>query len=310
MPMTAGHSRSAPARHGDRTRPAEAPRVTSVVMTRDRRDRLLATLGHLRELSGPVPVVVVDNGSTDGTPDAVRRAFPDVTVVALRRNRGAVARTVGARLARTPYVAFSDDDSWWAPGALKTAADHLDHTPRLGLVAARTLVGPQERADPLSEVMAASPLAPDPALPGPRVLGFLAGASVVRRDAYLAVGGFHPVVFFLGEETVLAQDLAAAGWELCYVADVVAHHHPDPPADPDGRRRLQLRNRLLSSWLRRPLAAAAADTWPVLRRAGDPVARGALLDAARRAPRALAARRRLPPQVEADVRLLERTGFH
>jgi glycosyltransferase involved in cell wall biosynthesis len=296
------------------TAPARvASRVTVVVMTRNRREQLRHTLRRLRELSGPVPVVVVDNGSDDGTPDAVRREFPAVTVVALPENRGAVARTVGVRLARTPYVAFSDDDSWWAPGALKTAADHLDQVPRLGLVAARTLVGPQERPDPLSEVLAASPLGTEPGLPGPRVLGFLACAAVVRRDAYLQAGGFHPVVFFLGEETVLAQDLATAGWALCHVPDVVAHHHPRPPgagparaAGQAARDRLQLRNALLSAWLRRPAGVAAAHTWRVARRWDDPVARGALLDAARRAPRALAARRRLPPHVEAEVRLLER----
>lgn len=40
-----------------------------------------------------------------------------------------------------------------------------------------------------------------------------------------------------GEETLLAYDLAAAGWQLCYVADVVAHHHPSPiRADPPPER--------------------------------------------------------------------------
>jgi GT2 family glycosyltransferase len=295
------------------------PRVTVVVMTRNRREQLLRTLRRLADLSGPVPVVVVDNGSDDGTPAAVRRDFPGVTVVPLRENRGALARTVGVRRARTPYVAFSDDDSWWAPGALERAAGHLDRVPRLGLVAARTLVGPDERPDPLSAVLAGSPLAAEPGLPGPRVLGFLACAAVVRREAYLQTGGFHPLVFFLGEETVLAQDLAAAGWRLCYAPDVVAHHHPRPSADgadgADGaagsarqatRDRLQLRNALLSAWLRRPGGVAAAHTWRVARRLPDPVARGALLDASRRLPRALAARRRLPPQVEAEIRLLER----
>jgi GT2 family glycosyltransferase len=284
---------------------AGEPRVTVVVMTRDRRDELLRTLGNLRDLSGDVPVVVVDNGSGDGTPDAVRRHFPDVAVVALGENRGAGARTLGARRATTPYVAFSDDDSWWAPGALKRAADLLDATPDLGLVAGRTLVGPAERADPLSAELARSPLPTDAALPGPRVLGFLACAAVVRRDAFLAAGGFHPVVFFLGEETVLALDLAAAGWALCYVDDVVAHHHPRPGPPRPGRRRLQLRNALLSTWLRRPAAVAARDTWRLARDGvTDPDARGALLDAARRLPAALAARRPVPPHVEADVRRL------
>jgi glycosyltransferase involved in cell wall biosynthesis len=286
--------------------PDGEPRVTVVVMTRDRRDQLQQALGNLRDLSGDVPVVVVDNGSCDGTPAAVRAAFPDVVVVELGENRGAGARTAGARVATTPYVAFSDDDSWWAPGALKRAADLLDAVPSLGLVAARTLVGPEERIDALSRELAASPLPTGRDLPGPRILGFLACAAVVRRDAFLDAGGFHPVVFFLGEETVLALDLAAAGWALCYVDDVVAHHHPRPGPTRGGRRRLQARNALLSSWLRRPAHVALRDTWRLGRRAvTDAEARGALLDAVRRVRPALAARRRIPEHVEADVRLLE-----
>ncbi|HEX5740335.1 MAG TPA: glycosyltransferase family A protein, partial [Pilimelia sp.] len=82
--------------------------VTVVVATRNRRDTLLRSLAHHR-----VPVVVVDNASTDGTAPAVRAAYPDVCVVPLDRNAGAAARTVGAKLACTPYVAFADDDSYW-----------------------------------------------------------------------------------------------------------------------------------------------------------------------------------------------------
>jgi GT2 family glycosyltransferase len=281
-------------------------RVTVVMMTRDRRAQVLHTLRQLRELSGPVPIIVVDNASSDGTVAAIRSAFPDVTVLAQEVNLGAPARTVGVRAARTPYVAFSDDDSWWAPGALERAADHFDAAPRLGLLAARILVGPAQRPDPICRQMAESPLPVLDDLPGRSVLGFIACGAIVRRRAYLQVGGFNPVLFFLGEESVLAQDLAAAGWGLAYVDDVVAHHHPQPGPTRAGRRRLQTRNRLLSSWLRRPLRTAARDTWELVRRSGDPEIRGAVLDAIRRSRLAWAQRRLLPPEIEADVRLLER----
>ena len=62
--------------------------------------------------------------------------------------------------------------------------------------------------------MAAAPLGRDPDLPGPSILGFLACAVVVRRSAFLDVGGFDDVVFFGGEEERVALDLAAAGWGL------------------------------------------------------------------------------------------------
>jgi hypothetical protein len=145
----------------------------------------------------------------------------------LPRNRGAVARNVGVELADTPYVAFADDDSWWAPGALERAADLFDAHPRLAVLAGRVLIGPEERLDPFCRLLADSPLGQEADLPGPSILGFLACAAVVRRDAFLAVGGFDPVVGFLGEEERVSLDLAAAGWGvgLCR-----GHHGPSPSA--------------------------------------------------------------------------------
>jgi GT2 family glycosyltransferase len=244
--------------------PDSEPAVTVVVATRNRAMSLRRTLDRLTALG--VPVVVVDNGSSDGTTRLVRHSFPGVRLVRLSQNQGAQARNIGVRVARTPYVAFSDDDSWWAPEALGRAAARFDAYARLGLIAGRTLVGPDERLDPVAAQMACAPLGRADDLPGPSVLGFLACASVVRRTAFLDCGGFDPVVFFAGEEERLAYDLHAAGWGLAYCADVVAHHHPAPrPADGRGDR-LATRNRVLTAWMRRPLPMAVSATVDLDRR--------------------------------------------
>ena len=282
--------------------------VTVVVMTRNRRAGLLRSLRELAALPERPPVVVVDNGSDDGSVAAVRAQFPAVTVLAQPRNLGAPARNVGVRHATTPYVAFADDDSWWCPGALALAAWHFAEHPRLGVVVGRTLIGPEGRPDPLNAVLAGSPLGVRPGAPGPAVLGFLACAAVVRRECYLAAGGFSDLLFFLGEESLLAWDAAAAGWQLAYCPDVVAVHHPSrpDPATAVARRSLQQRNALLTTWLRRPAGVVARDTLRLARAAlRDRTARHALAAAAVRAPRALRHRRLLPPAVERDIRLLE-----
>jgi N-acetylglucosaminyl-diphospho-decaprenol L-rhamnosyltransferase len=278
-------------------------RVGVVMMTRDRRDQTLNALTHLTALPENPSVVVVDNGSGDGTAAAVRERFPDVTVLGLDHNAGSVARTIGVRALSTPYVAFSDDDSWWAPGSLQLAAERFDTQPRLGLLAARILVGPEEREDPLNAVLAASPLRRRDGHPEPALLGFVACGAVVRREAFLTVGGFSEVIFFLGEETVLSQDLDAAGWEVAYGPDVVAHHHPRRGPAPAHRQRLQLRNELLSIWLRRPPAVIARRTAQVARL--GPPGRRALLDALRRLPMVAGHRKSLPTATEARMRLLE-----
>jgi GT2 family glycosyltransferase len=217
-----------------------------------------------------------------------------------------VARNVGVELARTPFVAFADDDSYWAPGSLRQAAKLLRAYDRVGLLSAQVLVGRQARVDPVSVAMAAAPLGTPADAPGPSVLGFLACAAIVRRDAFLACGGFDPVVCFMGEEERLAYDLAAKGWGLAYRADVVAHHHPESRNDPDAlvyKRMLALRNRALTGWLRRPVRVAWVDTVALLRAAASAGATGraAIAGFLARLPLALATRCPPDPSVEATL---------
>ena len=279
--------------------------VSVVIATRNRGPELLDTLTRLRALPEQPPIVVVDNGSSDATAELVRAHHPGVQVVELQRNQGAAARTVGARLVDSPYVAFSDDDSWWAPGALGRATDLLDRHPRLAVLAARVLVGPNERLDPVCDQMAHSPLAAAADLPGPPVLGFIACGAVVRRAAFLQVGGFHARLGVGGEEELVAVDLATRGWGLAYVDAVVAHHHPSPSRDPAGRRRVQLRNALWSAWLRRPLGGAARQTAQLAALAlHQPGASSGLLLALLGLPWVLRERRPIPKELEAALRTL------
>ena len=280
-----------------RPRPPAAD-VTVVVASRNRRDDLLATLPRHE-----APVVLVDNASTDDTVGAVRRAYPEVTLLPLDRNEGAHGRTLGAAQARTPFVAFADDDSWWAPGDLARAVAIMRAHPRLGLLNARILVGPEERLDPVCAEMADSPLGTATDLPGPSLLGFVACAALVRTEAFEAVGGFDPVVRFPGEEERLALDLAAAGWGLAYVDEVTIHHYPSPRREAPGRRQAGLwRSRLLTAAMRLPAGEVVRTARRALR-AGRPGVEG-VLRALPDVPAALRRRRSVPDRVLADLRVL------
>ncbi|WP_158895399.1 glycosyltransferase family 2 protein [Amycolatopsis anabasis] len=285
-------------------------RTTVVIATRNRRELLARTLEQLARLRPRPPVVVVDNASRDGTVELVRRDFPEVDVIPLPRNEGAVARTAGVACAETPYVAFSDDDSWWAPGALPRAEQDLDAHPDLAVVVAKPLVGEDHRPDPVTPLLAESPLGTEDGLPS--VLGFLACAAVVRKDAYLDVGGFSPLLRFVAEEKLLAYDLAARGWKLRYDDQVCAHHDPAPRAAGNrGRRTLELRNNALIAWLRRPAGVALRTTARLLPHGVRELAAWrALAGVLRRLPAALAGRDPLPRDVERQVRLLEKGHGH
>ena len=272
-------------------------RLTVVVATRDRRGSLLRSLARLDVPGGP-PVVVVDNASTDGTAAAVRAAHPRVDLVQLPANAGAVARTDGVRRAGTPYVAFADDDSWWEPGSLARAADLLDAHPDVAVVVGRVRVATDGSEDAVTGKHRRAALGRSAA--GPDVLSWPAFAAVVRRDAYLAVGGFSPLLFFGGEEHLLALDLAAAGWQQVFAEELTAWHDPAGPDRPTPQRwAQQTRNDVLVDWLRRPLPAALAATGRLaVRAAREPAARRAGAGLLRRLPAALRGRRPVPAEVE------------
>jgi GT2 family glycosyltransferase len=251
----------------------------------------------LVELPERPAVIVVDNGSSDGTVETLS-AVPGVTVVAAGRNLACAGRNLGVELAPTPCVAFADD-SWWAPGSLARAAVLFAAHPRLAVLVARTLVGADERDDPLNAELAAAPFGHEPDLPGPTALGFLACGALVRRDPFLAAGGLHGRYGVGGEEQLLALDLAASGQGLAYVPELIAYHRPAPGPERAGRGVRQLRNELWTVWLRRRWPFVFRRTAAVVRAAGrDPLTRRALAQAVAGLPWVLRERRALPVGVE------------
>jgi GT2 family glycosyltransferase len=282
------------------------PRVAVVVITHQRRDELLLALTRLGQLPERPHVVVVDNGSTDGTAEAVRTRHPEVELIASPQNLGAVGRNIGVARLDTPYVAFCDDDTWWDPGSLRTACDVLDAHPRLAVVTARILVEPGGVEDPIVAELRDSPVVGAGWLPGPALGSFLAGASVLRREAFLAVGGFSERLWLGGEEELMAGDLAAAGWELCYLPQLTVHHQASAARDPHRRRADGIRNTLWTTWLRRPLRPALRRTLHLLRTVPrDRVTARGLREALLGLPWVLRERRVLPPHAESRFAALE-----
>jgi GT2 family glycosyltransferase len=254
--------------------------VSVVLITRDRAASLRVALAHLCALPEAPQIIVVDNGSADDTQAVVHQA--GVRGVFLGGNAGAAGRKIGVELAQTPYVAFSDDDSWWAPGAFERAAAIFDTQPGLALLQAKILVGPEERVDPICRLMTA----------GAAIDGFIACGAIVRRQPFLECGGFHPRYGVGGEEALLAIDLARRGWQLAYRDEIVAHHHPEVSGARPGRRARMVRNDLWTAWLRGDASHALALTCQVLKASlKDAETRNGLLQAMRGVPWVLRERR-------------------
>ncbi|WP_322102193.1 glycosyltransferase family 2 protein [Paraburkholderia sp. J41] len=242
------------------------PHISVVVLTYNRRDEVLRTVASLLRLPERPEIVVVDNGSTDGSPHALAHAYPGLRVLRCESNLGAAARNVGAAQVSTPYVAFSDDDTDWQTGSLARAVELLERYPRIGVLSARVVVGDQRTLDPTCALMAASPLTGG-THSLPRLVGFMAGACVFRRALFDTLGGYEPRLFIGGEEALLSLDVMQAGHDIAYAEMLEVHHRPSLKRDSRLRRRMLARNAALVAWLRLPRMQAWAATWHAVRSA-------------------------------------------
>lgn len=255
-----------------------------------------------------VPVIAVDNGSRDGTGDVLER-FGRLQVVRLPRNIGAAGRNAGADRARTPYLLFCDDDGWYEPAGLAQVCDLFDQHPQLGVVNARILVNDEQRLDPISAEMADSPLLDRHGLPGAVLLSFMAGAVMIRAEAYRGVGGYDERFFLGGEEETLAHKLAKAGWQMRYLPFIVMHHHPSL-ANAGALRAYGMRNTLVNAWLHRPWRSAWR--WTLFTLADTPKNRDFLRGltlTGRAVPWIVRERHPMTAELDADLQVLDRRRF-
>jgi N-acetylglucosaminyl-diphospho-decaprenol L-rhamnosyltransferase len=194
--------------------------------------RLGRALASLREQTRPVDVVVVDNGSADGSSELVRSEFPEVALVELGRNVGfgpALNRAIVEHPADP--VILLNNDAECEPRFAEAMLDGLEgevemvagmllqeQRPELidsaGVIADRTLMG--------FDYLHGEPV--KAALDAPAPLGPTGGAALYRRAAFDAVGGFDERIFLYYEDLDLALRMRAAGARCRLAADARALH--------------------------------------------------------------------------------------
>jgi len=188
-------------------------------------------------------VIVVDNGSTDDSVAMARDRFPQVRLVENAANEGfARANNRGVGLARTDLVLLLNTDAFLAPGALRALIELAASKPNAALVGAqlRHADGSFQASYTAFPTLAQEFLilsglgralwrpwypSQDPDEGAPRTVDYVEGACMlVRRSAYLAVGGFDEGYFMYAEDVDLCHTLHDAGWEVWYQPAAVVTH--------------------------------------------------------------------------------------
>jgi len=211
-----------------------APPVALIVLTWNQRDLTLDCLASLAGLDYPadrLEVVVVDNGSVDGTAEAVEERYPRVAVLRNGQNLGfAEGNNVGIRYAlegTAEYIMLLNNDTVVDPHMLQELLAVLDAQPDVGIVGPKMLyfdpsdviwcAGNRIDLQRGSSIRLQAEQPDDESLQEPQDVDFITACGIcLRRRVIEEIGLLDPRFFIYYEETDWCTRARAAGWRIQY----------------------------------------------------------------------------------------------
>ncbi|MBZ0271944.1 glycosyltransferase [bacterium] len=221
------------------------PRVSVVIPTWNRRDEIAITLDRLARAIAPGDeIIVVDNGSTDGTLGLLETHPLRPRLVRHEKNDPSAARNAGIDAAHAPFILMLDSDSHPEPGAIDEAARVLASHARMGAVAMRVLLagGHDE--------------------PGGSRGVFIGCGAMLRAEALGEIGGYPRGFGYYAEEYDVCFRLAGAGWRVREATEAIVQHR----RSLEGRDEAEILANLVRNNMRLYAAYLPADeAWRTIR---------------------------------------------
>jgi GT2 family glycosyltransferase len=215
----------------------EFPLITILIITWNRKEDILETLHSIYEQAYQnFEIIVVDNGSNDGTVDTLSQAYPGVKVVSLDRNMGvSVGRNAGIAIAQGEMILCLDSDASLGRDTLNNMICRFQAEPRVGVINSKivnaytkTLDGPgwvyssKQKAQQHKEFLSFS---------------FSEGGAAIRREVFDQVGLFWDYLFFGCEGQEFSLRVWDAGYKILYYPDAIIYHRSSPSARVKGKDR-------------------------------------------------------------------------
>jgi GT2 family glycosyltransferase len=207
--------------------------ISLIIVSYNTRQLLEDCLRSIARHAPDAEVIVVDNGSRDGSPDMVREQFPTVQILAMSANLGfAAANNEGLRVAKGDVLVLLNSDTVIEGNSLQRCADWFRDHPKVGALHPK-LIGADDKPQeclyhfPTLFGTAREALRIHSEDKGPPEFGWLAGTALfLRREALESIGGRLDDGFWMyWEDADLSARLMKKGWELAVHPDACIRHY-------------------------------------------------------------------------------------
>lgn len=203
--------------------PKNIPDLVSIIYASyNRKNDLLNALRDIQHQTYQnLEIIVVDNGSTDGTAEAIKTQYPSLHLIELEENLGCPSgRNVGMRVASGEFIATLDDDAELEPTAIEKAVNLLKKHPDVAIVTGKVINTESNQAEYWQ-------FNSDPAYMDKYFFTYYFGelCSLLRKSALDQVGLYPDNFFRQSENRDLGNRILDAGYKILYFPDFLVFHN-------------------------------------------------------------------------------------
>ncbi|MDY0083221.1 MAG: glycosyltransferase family 2 protein [Ignavibacteriaceae bacterium] len=191
---------------------AELPLVTVNILSYNRKDELRNTLTKVFEQDYKnIEVIVVDNASTDGSSEMVKKEFPSVQLIQMEKNIGIAGWNEGFKIARGKYVLVLDDDSYPDTKSIGSGVKTFIKNIAVGIIAFN-IFNTKLNASETTALENSSPHY------------FIGCGAMIRKNYLDKVGYYDDLYFIYYNEVDLSIRMISAGFRILYLLDSIVFH--------------------------------------------------------------------------------------
>ncbi len=192
------------------------PLVSVVILTWNRKDDLLETITELKESTyAPIEIIVVDNGSNDGTQEEINEKFSEVNFIRLEKNVGIAGYNIGMKKARGEYVVLLDSDSFPDRKAIERMVSLFESDKKIGAVAFDI-----HKSDSIFNLQSSIFNLQD----GKDVYGYNGAGVGIRKECLEKAGYLFEPYFLYFNEQDHAFRILQSGYKIKFHPEIIAYH--------------------------------------------------------------------------------------